>query len=569
MKRFLTLLVPVLICVVFARSQSADEVKTAFHVRYVAGNSAYVDAGRNAGLAEGMRLVATPPPSATSEAARQQPAGELTAELKIVAVAENSAVCEVVSTTRELAIGDTFKLSEQDSSALVIKRTLSSTRIYPAVVSFTEGDPMDEDVRDETPRPPSPEVNRASGRIGFEYNGIYSGGQSASSSSQLGLVFRGDITRIGGTYWNLSGYWRGNLQSQGGGTPATLQTLMDRTYHLSLTYQNPNSNWVAGFGRMFLPWASSLDTIDGGYFGRKLNAHTIAGVFAGSTPDPTSWNYDPNRRIAGAFMSFDEGTFDAIHTMTTLGAGVSTLGWTLQSPFVFAENTVSYKNVFSIYDAFRFDSPRTVAPQKPVSAGLSQAFISARWQARHRVGLDLNYNYFRDVPTYDPQLVGTGLLDKYLFQGLSGGVRVEGPKRLTFYTEIGRSNSSQDAHTAWNAMYEVTLGELLHTGLRIDARYSRFNSSFAQGSYKSFSVSRNINDLMRLELQIGKQSFRSSFSQDNGSRFLNSMLEWNLGSRYFIDNGFSVQHGAIQDYRQFYITFGYRFDNRKKPAAPE
>ena len=31
------------------------EVRTTFHVRYVSGNSVYVDGGRNAGLAEGMR----------------------------------------------------------------------------------------------------------------------------------------------------------------------------------------------------------------------------------------------------------------------------------------------------------------------------------------------------------------------------------------------------------------------------------------------------------------------------------------------------------------------------------
>jgi len=31
--------------------------------------------------------------------------------------------------------------------------------------------------------------------------------------------------------------------------------------------------------------------------------------------------------------------------------------------------------------------------------------------------LDMTDTYFRDIPTYDSALVGTGLLDKYLFQG--------------------------------------------------------------------------------------------------------------------------------------------------------
>jgi hypothetical protein len=559
-------LLPLALFTTICQAQSADEVKTVFHIRYVAGASVYIDAGRNAGLAENMRLIIAPPSSPTSEVAQEQVAGPVTAELKVISVANSSAVCEVISSTRELVIGDVATLHQEDAATVVTKRTLSNSRLYPAIVSFTEGDPMDEDVRDDTPRPPLPEVNRARGRIGLEYSGIFSGGQVHSSSSELGVVFRGDITRINGTYWNLSGYWRGKIESQSGGQ-STVQDLMNRTYHLSLNYSNPNSKWVAGVGRMYLPWASSLDTIDGGYIGRKVSEHAVAGFFGGSTPDPTSWSYNPNRRIAGSFVSFDQGSYDAVHSMTTLGMGVSTLGWTVDRPFVFAENTISYKQFFSVYDAFKFDRPHTIPPVNAVSAGLGQAFVSMRVQASRRVGFDVNYNYFRDVPTYDPLLLGTGLLDKYLFQGLSAGVRVEGPRHLSFYTEIGRSNSSRDTTSSWNKMFGVTLGQLWHTGLRLDARYSRFNSAFAQGSYRSFSVSRSIGEAMRLELQAGKQSFNSSLTRDNGTNFLNSMLELNLGSKYFLDNGFTVQRGSVQSYRQFYLTFGYRFDNRDRRKA--
>ncbi|ABF39475.1 hypothetical protein Acid345_0470 [Candidatus Koribacter versatilis Ellin345] len=550
-------------------AQSADEVKTEFHIRYVAGGSVYIDGGRNAGLTAGMRLNIALPPSPSSEAAQQQNAVAASAELKILSVAENSAMCEVLSASRDLVVGDVVTLGHEDAAALVTRRTLSNSRMYPAVISFTDGDPMDEDVREETPRPPLPEVNRAQGRIGLEYSGIFNSGQYGGGSSELGVVFRGDITRINGTYWNLSGYWRGRIGAQSYSGPSTIQNLMSRTYHLTLSYDNPNSKWVMGMGRMYLPWASSLDTIDGGYAGRKLSEHTVAGVFAGSTPDPTSWNYSPHREIAGGFVSFDHGSFEAVHTMTTIGMGVAMEQWSIDRPFVFAENTIAYKQVFSVYDAVQIDSPKAQPYMPAVSMGLKQAFASVRVLPSHRIGLDLNYSYFRDIPTYDPALIGTGLLDKYLFQGLSGGVRVEGPKRLTFYTEVGRSTSSRDSGSSWNTMYGVSLARLWKTGARLDARYSTFNSAFARGSYRSFSISRNLGDILMLQVQAGQQSFNSSFSRDNGSRFLNSMLEWNFGSRYFVDNGFTIQHGATQNYNQFYVTFGYRFDNRshQRPEA--
>lgn len=547
--------------------QSADEMDRNFHVRYVAGSTVYIDAGKRSGIIEGMRLVITPAPSPTSEAAQQQAAPAATAELKVVAVAENSTVCEVVSSTRELVVGDVVTLNEEDAATIVTKRTLSKTRFYPAVVTFTDGDPLDEDVREETPRPPSPEVNRARGRIGLEYSGVFRNGQSGGGSSQLGMVFRGDVMRIEGTYWNLSGYWRGILRSQGAGTQTTLQDLMSRTYHLSITYDNPNSKWVAGGGRMFVPWASSLETIDGAYGGRKIGQKTVVGAFAGTTPDPTSWTYDVNRRIAGGFVSFTQGSFGSVHAMTTLGAGVEMQKWSIDRPFVFAENTITYRQIFSIFDAVQVDRPSTTANMPVVGTGMKQAFISSRLQASQRLVFDFNYNYFRDVPKFDPQLVGTTLLDKYLFQGFSGGVRVEGPKRLTFYTDIGQSNSSRDKSGSWNTMFGVSMARIWKTGINLDARYSRFNSFFAQGSYRSLSASRNIGNILQFQAMIGTQSFHSSLMNDSGSHFINSTLEWNFGSRYFLDNGFTLQRGGLQNYNQMYVTFGYRFDNRgrKRP----
>ena len=56
-----------------------------------------------------------------------------------------------------------------------------------------------------------------------------------------------------------------------------------------------------GVGRLYLPYAPSLSTIDGGYFGYRITSHLTAGVFGGSTPDPTSWSYAPNQRYRRDF----------------------------------------------------------------------------------------------------------------------------------------------------------------------------------------------------------------------------------------------------------------------------
>ena len=563
-------------CLVFLFAADSDgqvtehPMQTAFRVRYVSLGAVYVEGGKAAGLSEGMKLVIRQSPAVTASSSSanlgEEPPPEppLIAELKVVAVAETSAVCEIVSKTRDLVAGDIVSLPSDQVEVLVQKRALSSTRLYPAVVSFTEGDPMDEEVRDLVPRPPLPEVNMATGRIGFDYEGMSSGGGSGSSSNSIGMIGRADITRIGGSYWNLSGYWRGRLTSTNtSDTQQSLQDLLNRTYHMSLTYANPNSAWVAGVGRMYLPWAASLDTIDGGYFGRRLSTGVTAGIFAGSTPDPTSWSYDPNRRIAGTFLNFDGGDWDAVKYSSTFGFGIETLGWRIDRPLAFTENTISYKRVFSLYHSMQIDAPRSYDPTvPPVGAGLAQSFLTLRVQVHPRVELDFNHNYFRDVPTFDAQLVGTGLLDKYLFQGFSGGARVSLPRHLTVYTNIGRSNSSADAKASWNTMFGVTTGPLWRTGIRADLHYSRFNSSFAQGSYRAISLSRDFRQAFHLEVEAGQQVYVSALTKDSGSNFLNSHLDLNLGSRYFVEGGITLQRGGWMNYNQWYTSIGYRFDNR-------
>jgi hypothetical protein len=539
-------------------------LRTVFKVKYVAEGVAYLDGGRSSGLTEGMKLEVQDSDHVPREgvAVESSDAG-VVAELVVTAVAETSAVTDIRIPNRSVKPGDLAYLSSGDSEALVQQRALSATRKYPAVITFTEGDPLDEEIRDEVPRPPMPSVNRARGRFGFDYMGTVSHGSTSITSSNVGMIFRGDITRINGTYWNLSGYWRGGFTSQVPAGQQTLQDLINRTYHISMTYDNPNSSVVAGFGRLYLPWAPSLNTIDGGYFGKRLSKGTTLGVFGGSTPDPTSWNYSPGRVIGGAFINFDGGTFDGVHYSSTSGAGFSMINWQMDRPFVFFENTISYKRYLSIYDSLQADNPSGNPAVAAPGPGLSVNFLTVRVQPHPRLELDFNYNYFRDVPTFDPTLIGTGLLDKYLFQGFSMGGRVEVWKQISVYTDVGRSNRTGDTTSSLNQMYGITFGHVPWLGLRADAHYARFNSSFGNGSYRAFSLSRNFLDGLRLEVLAGDQNFASTFTSNNSYRFITGNAETNLGSHYFIQGGYTANRGQLS-YDQWMFTIGYRFDSKER-----
>jgi len=542
------------------------DFRSAFRIKYVASGAAYLDGGRSAGLSEGMKLVVRETATNSTSSAADGNDDHIVAELEVTSVAETSAVTDVHTPKRDIAPGDLAYLSAQDEQALVQQSTMSATRKYPTVISFTEGDTLDEEARAEIPKPPMPSVNRARGRVGIDYMGtaFHGSASSGGTSMNLGLVARMDMTRIAGTYWNLSGYWRGRLNKNSYSNTQTIQDMINRTYHLSMTYDNPGSRLVAGFGRMYLPWAVSLDTIDGGYIGARMGHGSTMGVFAGSTPDPTSWSYNPDRQIGGVFVNFEGGSFDSFRYSSTSGVALSTIKWKLDRPFVFFENGIYYKRYVSIYDTLQADSPAGNQAVTAPGAGIGRNFLTVRFQPHERIELDANYNYFRDLPTFDPTLIGTTLLDKYLFQGFSAGVRLEVLKQIWVYTNLGRSNRSGDPTSSLNQLYGLTFGRLPWVRVRADAHYTKFNSSFGSGYYESLSLSRTLNDSFRLEVLAGRQNYTSALSTNSNSNFVTSNLEMNFGFHYFLQGGYTVSRGLTQNYDQWLFTLGYRFDSRQK-----
>jgi hypothetical protein len=585
--------------------KQAQPPKNIFHVKYISENSVYLDAGKNAGLEEGMILHIVPPDpdGGTTEAVRFRGEAPL-ADVRVFSVADTSAAAEIITARGDLTVGDIACLDVKSIHAREDKANAEEATSYPVVVTFSSGDPLDEEIRATTVTEKllPPIRNQIRGRIGVDLGFLSEPG--GVSSRQTGLLIDADISRIGGTHWDFRGYWRGDLTSQNSGnlgtgvSPIVLNELLNHTYTLGIYYENPDSIVTAGFGRLYLPYAPSLSAIDGGYFGYKIRPSVTVGAFAGSTPDPTSWSYAPNQRIGGVFVNYAHGDFEHVRLNNTFGLAATSVGWHIGREFVFAENTISFGHKLSFYNSLQIDAGRTapgftpttpgltpLAPQV-YSTGLTQSFSSIHYQPIHLLTFSLNDNYLRNLPTFDPALlasgVGAALVQQYLFTGLSGGVDVALPYRITLSTDIGKSNSTtpststsgtsgtsgstgsttsaSDKTPSWNQMYGITFGEIKKTGLQLDLRYTKFNSSFGQGQFEFVSISRSIADRFHISLQGGTQTLSSStFTANTKSTFITSIVDMSLSRRFFIEGLYSYNMGTTMNYSQMNFTFGYRF----------
>jgi len=536
----------------FAQSPVTGELKP-FHVKYVTADAIYIDAGSAAGLSEGYTLtIRRPAPGESPNLAKDL------AELVVTSVATASAVCDVKSSQVRIEAGDLVFLSYESRQQVAQSNSSRDADNYAQVIMFTGPDPLEEELHESVPKPSLPEINHVNARFAVDYDTIHDRITGARSNQQ-GLVIRLDMTRIGSTHWRLTGYWRGHLNARDTSpSTETLRDVMNRVYQIGLQYESPTNPYVLGFGRLLLPWASSLSTIDGGYFGRKLTKGVTAGIFAGSTPDPTAWNYDPNREIAGSFVNFNKGSFEGKHLTSTLGVAVTRILWQPDRQYAFAENGITLKRIFSIHHNMEADYMSQGRFSSTQKVSLTRSFLTVRIQPVSRVSLDVSHNYFRVLPTFDPRLLPTGLLDNLLFQGLSGGVRLDLPGRVALYSNAGQSHASTDLNRSWNTLYGFTFGRLPLLGVRFDARRSRFSSSFGTGLYDSVSVMKEISNTFRLDAMAGVQRFQSALALDSPTRFVTANADWFVGKHATLGVGGSRYRGS-QSYDQINGNIGYRF----------
>jgi hypothetical protein len=176
------------------------------------------------------------------------------------------------------------------------------------------------------------------------------------------------------------------------------------------------------------------------------------------------------------------------------------------------------------------------------------------------------------LPFLDPSSItsagiAAGLFDKFLTQGTMGGVRVEVLKQIWLSADLGLSNHSGESKNSLNQMFGVTFGRVPWVNAHMDARYSRFNSTFGSGSYEALAFTRNLTEGLQLQVLAGQQNFYSTLTSANHSRFVNGMIESNVGRHYFIQAGGTISRGNQMNYEQWLFTFGYRFDNRQGQKA--
>ena len=112
-------------------------------------------------------------------------------------------------------------------------------------------------------------------------------------------------------------------------------------------------------------------------------------------------------------------------------------------------------------------------------------------------------------------------------------------------------------------MFGATVNQVPRTGIRADFHYSKFDSNFGSGHYSFLSLSRQVTNFMFWNVQLGKQDVESAHTLDSASDFADDSMDINLGRHSYLQSGFTYVRGETMNYRQWYMSWGYRFDQGK------
>ncbi len=383
-------------------------------------------------------------------------------------------------------------------------------RHYLQVLEFTDGDPLEDEIREYVPRPPLEEVNRLRGRIAFERTAIIDHDSAAASSSENGAVIRIDWSRIGGSYWTLTGYWRGSLTSTPIGRAdhaarpdephvPDRPVLCQSEIALEIRRRPPDSAVGQQPGRDRWRICGAESVAQGDCRDVRRNQ---------SRPDPVELRPQPADRPGLRQLSRPAATTASTGAAPPASLSAASTGGP-ERQYLFVENNYSIGRTFSIFQTAQADYRDPKLMNGATGAQLSQSFITVRYTPRKRISFDVSDNYFRGVPTFDQRLIGTGLLDQYLFTGISGGVRVEPIDNLMITANFGNSRRNGDTSHAVNQAYGITWKHLPILDLRLDLRYNSFSSSFGTGSYESAGITRELSDTLRLQFEAGIQNTQS------------------------------------------------------------
>jgi len=528
MRRALSLLGILTAVATLVAAAQSNQGPARARITYLASGMAYLDAGREDGLKEGLEV-------------RVFRAGAQVGVLNVTYLASHRSACTVVSSTMALSAGDSVEFEPVAKPA-----TADSGRAAGAALATSQRPKL------------SNTANRVRGRVGFRY--LLVRPLEGNGFNQPAVDLRLDAPSLGG---GPAGFLVDIRARQTYSTrPDGSVTRDSRTgvYQAAVLLQTPHGPAHLTLGRQYLPTVSSVSLFDGALAQYQKSRFGL-GIFAGSEPDPVSMGYSNDVRSYGLFL---EGrSAPSAHTRWTLTGGAvgSYAGGTVNREFAFLQASLNTPGV-SVFLAQELDVNRewkAAAGDPPVE--LTSTFASLMVRPAQWASLQIGLDNRRNVRLYRDFVSPETLFDDTFRQGVWAGVSLMAGSHVRFGVDGRASLGGADSATRTRSgTAYLGFERLTPANLSLRTRYTQYSSVLRTGTLQSFQL--GVRPLSWLGFE-GNGGFRAETGPlDAATRRTNWLgldVDVSLGRRLYLLFSGSRERGLLAAGDQIYGSVSYRF----------
>ncbi|MFQ5641807.1 MAG: hypothetical protein ACE5IR_27850 [bacterium] len=523
------LLMGLLCCVGWVSSVTAlPRIKRVGEIKYISKQTFYINLGSKQGLGIGDTLVVK---------RKNRGIGVLIVEH----VSKLSVACRSVLSRSKLKQGDLVefvvsvkpsqpKVSAPDSLRKRQRKRMSSS--------------FQKTVKRSTRRKRG-ETNIIQGRISLQALGLDESGGAHLDYSQMALRAGLKVKRFLGMPLNFRFRWRSRshhrereLSSEFSDNEWT-----HNVYELGLVYENDDSPYEFGFGRVLSHRIRGIGYVDGGLFSAKMRGPWRVGLAGGTQPSLRGSGFQTEEQKFGIFLNFEEGE----HRTQRISSTVAFSGRYHQGKpsreFLYLQNNFWKGAKFSIYQTLEVDINRGwKSDGRHNSIQFSNLFVSTHLSPRETLSLTLSYDARKSVRVFETRSIPDSLFDETTRQGLHTGITLRLPNHIRLSGNFGMRFRKGNLKNTTSASAALSVRNVFNTFASINVRFSYFSTMFTKGYRPNFSVRIPIRRELLLNLgagsyvyQTGYKTTRSNWVQVDSYYHLNRWLFANLGYRLFFD----------------------------------
>lgn len=555
-----------------ATTLSAAGTEAPIRVRYRTIEAVYLDAGREAGLAEGDRLVVV----------RQ---GAVVAELEVVFVADHSASCRILSERQTVTEGDEARVLGSSGAEPVEPEGAAGGgaedggvpvgAVAPPADSEPAGSVLGEPARAYEPavgRPASrerstgPSAMRIRGSLTLDWESLVddSGGERYEVDELTGrLSLR--VRNIGGLPYDLTVRMRTQENRRLSALSDPRTERRDRFYELSLAYVPVEGRLSYEVGRLGAGSFSGLGYLDGALGQYAITPSFKVGGFFGAAAQVESLGFESTGQKYGLFTRFaSPRESDSRRRYDVVLAGVREIGeLDVSREYLSLQSRYSSGSRWSFFQWAEVDLNSGWRKELAgTTTQLSNLVLTVIARLTPGSRFTLSYNRFEQYRTEDTRSIPERLFNDLQRQGLRASLQLGKPRGLNVTLNAGlRDQEGADQKTTSYGL-GVRHPDIASWGLSLGLNLLAFDNPTSDGYVATLRASKSLSGGHLVHLDLGDRLSRDRLfdgAADRSTQWARLGVWLELPRRLFANAEIEVTQGDDLEGQRVNVGLGYRF----------